>query len=286
MKIRPRYLPPISKDNTVLDLVTPATEEDFESAARWHLPTLAEVPWRLGPAEQAVLATYFRRYEELGADPKAVKVDLLRVALEIVQVSMTQKQTVRFERSWLKGRDGRKRMVVPASYLGWTGAPPTDVIDLTRCPTAEKVDWFTRWLEQQLIGVSARFLGERQDLLDDRASKLEFVGFTELADPCSSTFEPDYVRWLQGEYSTSIAALLSALDDPSHRSAVIDVLEAVHSGASAWSRTNALRRDRLAIQLRSVRRLVPECVSLVHRAWHAADELAIAGAPLPHALVM
>ena len=297
MKVRPRYLTSISEDLTVLDLVVPATEEDYEMAVAYHLPALAVVGWRLKSGPRKVLRQLRRSYKAGNADPDSVKDHLLRMALPKVQERMREKQTVRFGRSWRKDRKGRQLVIRPSRDLGHIRDSDSDVFCLAPWPTADDVDAFTRWIEQALFREVVRLLDERVDLLDGprlnlsvaredalaRVVKTSGDWVETLAQPTEldDSPDPEVVTRLQSEYRTAMDDVARLDVEAEDLKALGDIMGSIHSGDRAWARRNTLRKARLEIKLRRIALQHPESVRHVHAAWRAAKSLGELGEPLP-----
>ena len=154
--IGPRYLPKISEDLTVLDLVEPASEADHEMAMARHLPQLARRRWILTADQRDLLRAFCNENGE--SSFRSGKETLLRMALPRVREQMKEKQTVRLGRIWLTQGNGRRRILRPSRELGYINEPNGDRFCLVPWPQADKVDAFARYLEQCLIGDAIREL--------------------------------------------------------------------------------------------------------------------------------
>ena len=290
-KIRPRYLQPISTDLTVLNLIVPATDEDFESAVEYHLPVLAELPWKLSPLQQAVLSKLLQGYQSIGAKPGSVKLDLLTMALLRVLDLKDEEQAVRIGRSWLTDENGRQLIFRPSLFLGDTGKSHESNGDEYWIPswlTAECVDAFTRWLEQVLLREVRRLLEERVDILDDAWRWTQENGIDDgmmsstgaVATMVEGVAPVVDITGLRAEYEAAMGEIGRHVN-PEDLTELLDIMRAIHSGERAWSGENSPREARVGMRLRYILCDHPESAPCVHQAWRAADALGAVDEPLP-----
>lgn len=291
MRTAPRYLVRPSENNAVFNVIAPGSDDDFEEGAHYLLAPLAGMSWRLGQRRRAVLAGLSREWR---CDATMVKLHVLRLALPSVLKFMYEERRVRFGATWLRDDEGEIRTLRPGPDLGHVrAADGSTSYCLDSSPSADDVDAFGRWIEQSLLGEARRLLDERVDILNDarqwhsgldahdaltRAVSLGENEEVAALVPDGLIHQPDAICLALREYEEATCALArTGLEID----AILDLLNAIHAGAPAWSRNHQRRRDRLAMHLRQLVGAHPEIVALVRRAWEAADILGEAGVTLP-----
>lgn len=190
-RVQPRFLPPLSRDYTVLDLIDPVGRD-----AEWDEAAVFEVAWRsvrgrlrrswrLTPTERLILRGYA---DAAGIGVSRAKRRFLRRGVLQAVAAAKRRQFVRFGPAWVKER-GRKVKVLPYRWLTgkptardkrWLRAEGGRILYPMPSLSAASVDTFTRWFEQAIFAAASEVLAihaagavdehdlDRRDGLDDQ----------------------------------------------------------------------------------------------------------------------